>query len=362
LSKVRLALLGCGDVAQRDYLPELDRIADRAELVAVCGRTEARVRAVAEAYRVPTWYTDAPRMLAESGADAVVNLTPMQLHAETTLAALRAGKHVYTEKPAAGSAAEARALGAEARALGLVLVCAPSVMLFPQVGRAAALLAGDAVGPVYSARGHGHGGVPPWPGYRSDPTPYFAPGGGPALDMGVYPLHALTGLLGPVRRVAAMASRTRAEFVVGDGPAAGRRVPIQVDDNWHFALDFGGGRLASLEASNCVRATRAAQLELYGLDGTIAVDLLDVSAPLGLFRPAHGWEEIAVPHARARGPDHLLGVEHLVECIRTGQPPALSIEHAAHVLDVVEQAGLAARDGSARAVAPWEGQAARFAA
>ncbi|HEV2073655.1 MAG TPA: Gfo/Idh/MocA family oxidoreductase, partial [Thermomicrobiales bacterium] len=63
--RLRLALLGCGDVAQRDYLPELHRLADRVELVAVCGRTEARARQVANQYGVPGWYTDYARMLAE---------------------------------------------------------------------------------------------------------------------------------------------------------------------------------------------------------------------------------------------------------------------------------------------------------
>jgi predicted dehydrogenase len=47
---IRLAFLGCGDVAQRDYLPELKRLAGRAELVAVCGRTEGRARVVAQQY------------------------------------------------------------------------------------------------------------------------------------------------------------------------------------------------------------------------------------------------------------------------------------------------------------------------
>src|SRR4051812_14083257 len=99
MGKVKLALLGCGDVAQRDYLPEFYRLADRAEIVAVCGATLARVQAVAAQYGIPEWYTDYSRMLQETEAAAVVNLTPIQLHAETTRAALAAGKHVYTEKP-----------------------------------------------------------------------------------------------------------------------------------------------------------------------------------------------------------------------------------------------------------------------
>jgi predicted dehydrogenase len=193
-------------------------------------------------------------------------------------------------------------------------------MLFPQVVHAQALLADGAIGDVYAVRGHGHGGVPPLGGYQSDPSPFFAQGGGPAMDMGVYPLHALTGLLGPVRRVTAMTTRTAETFTVQDGPAAGKHVPIEVDDNWHMILDLGGARLASIDANNCVQGTRAPQLEIFGRGGTIAIDLLDVSAPIELLRAGKGWQTIQIPQTgRKAGPDHLLGIAHLVDCIERGE-------------------------------------------
>jgi predicted dehydrogenase len=346
MEKIKLAFLGCGDVAQRDYLPELHRLSDQVELVAVCGRGEQRARAVAAEYNVPAWYTDYERMLAESDADAVINLTPIQHHTETTLAALQAGKHVYTEKPVASSVANARRITAERSRLDRVLVCAPCVMLFPQVRYAQTLLAEGALGTITAARGYGHGGVPPWGGYMSDPSPFFAAGGGPAFDMGVYPLHALTGLLGPAQRVTAMTSRIQQQFTVADGPAAGKAVPVEVDDNWQLLLDFGQGRLATVAANNCVRDSRAPQLELFGLGGTIALNLLDVSAPVETLRAGAGWGRITLPRTgREAGPDHLLGVAHLVDCIRQQRQPVLSIEHALHVVDIIETAALSAASG-----------------
>jgi predicted dehydrogenase len=347
VAKLKLALLGAGDVAQRDYLPEFHRIADRAELVAVCSRTRERAQSVADAYDIPTTFTDYRRMLAEADVEAVINLTPIQLHDATTLACLEAGKHVYTEKPAAGSPAGAMRLRDAAARRSLTLVCAPSVLVYPQVRLAAELLARDEIGPVHSARGIGHGGVPPWSGYPSDPSPFFAVGGGPLVDMGVYPLHALTGLLGPARRVSASAGRVQQEFSVADGPFAGRSVPIAVPDLWRLTLDLGGERLAGIEANNAVQGTRAPQLELHGLRGTIAVNLLDVAAPVEVLRPGGDWEEIPVSHTRERGPDHLLGVEHLVECVTTGRRPILNIDHAMHVLEIVDKAAASAATGRA---------------
>jgi predicted dehydrogenase len=286
-------------------------------------------------------------MLAESDADAVVNLTPIQAHAGTTLAALQAGKHVYSEKPAATSLADARRLRDEATRRGLTFVAAPSVMLFPQVRFAQELVQRGAIGQVNAALGRGYGGVPPWGGYPSDPSPFFARGGGPLADMGVYPLHAITGILGPVRRVSAFASQIQDSFLVEDGTFAGKRIPVEVEDNWHLLLDFGDGRIASVTANNVARDSRAPQMELFGLDGTIAVDLLDVSAPVETLLPGEGWQEQQLPHQRDAGPDHLLGVEHLIDCITGGSPPIASIDHAIHVIEILEAAATSSRTGKA---------------
>lgn len=349
--KIRLALLGCGDVAQRDYLPEFHRLGERAEIVAVCGRGSERARQVAAQYAIPRWYTDYERMLAESDADAVVNLTPIQLHTETTLAALQAGKHVYSEKPVASTVSDARRIRDEAESRGVVLVCAPCVRLFPQVRFAQEQLAADWMGAIYSARAYAHMGVPPWRGYTSDPTPFFAQGGGPAFDMGVYPLHVLTGLLGPVRRVTAFVGKALDSFVVEDGPVAGKRVAVEADDNWQMLLDFGNGLLASLAANNCVLGSRAPQVEIHGLRGTLALDPIDVSAPVEVLRAGEGWRSIPPPRTgRAAGPDHHLGIEHLVDCIQTGRQPLLSIHHALHVIDILEKAAHSSVEGRTLAI------------
>ena len=343
--RLRLAILGPGDVAQRDYLPEFGRIADRAEIVAVCGRTEARARSVAEQHGA-SWFTDEATMLEEARIDALVNLTPIQSHFETTLMALEAGVHVYSEKPLAGSVAEGRRLEGAAADRGLVLVAAPSVMLFPQVSLVQRLLAEGRIGSVHTVRGVAMGAVPPWPGFGSDPTPYFSPGAGPLVDLGVYPLHAITGLVGSARGVAAMSARVGKGFTVPDGPAAGTRVDIEVDDAWTALLDLGEARIATIEANYTSHGTWSAEMELMGTDGTIAFSWLDVSAPVQVLAPDGTWAAIDVPRTgRAEGPDHLLGVEHLIDCIATGAPPVLSAAHAIHVLEIIEQANRSAREG-----------------
>ena len=280
------------------------------------------MRQVAEQYDIPAQYDDYRTMLADSDAEAVINLTPIQLHAETTRAALEAGKHVYSEKPVATTLDDAVRIRDEADRRGLTLVCAPSVLLFPQIRFAWDLVKTGRIGKVHAALGRGYGGVPPWSDYPSDPSPFFARGGGPLADMGVYPLHAITGILGPAKRVSAFAAQARDSFVVEEGPFAGKRIPIEVEDNWHLMLDFGDGRLASVTANNVAQDSRAPQMELFGLEGTVSVNLLDVSAPVETLVPDEGWTSHTISHERSAGPDHLLGVEHLVECLSSGARPS----------------------------------------
>jgi predicted dehydrogenase len=343
---VRLAVVGVGDVGQREYLPELHRLAGRAEIAVVCSRTDERAREVAGRFGVERWTTSYEEAVGAPDVDAVLNLTPLQLHAEVTLAALAAGKHVYSEKPLAGSSGEAARMGEEAERRGLVVVAAPCVMLFPQVRHAQELVAGDAFGPIHNARGLAFGGVPPWEGYPSDPSPYFAPDSGPLLDMAVYPLHALTGLLGPVRRVSAFSRRTRDSF----RPVGGPTVSVEVDDNWQVLLELESGVLATVQANNCADAAISPEFEIQGERGAVGLSLLDVSQPVRTVIDGVASEHTA-PHDRAVGPDHLLGIAHLVDCIERNERPVLSVDHARHVIEVLEAARRSAVDGRVAEVA-----------
>ena len=340
---LQLGVIGTGDVALRDYLPELARVTGRAEVVAFASRDGARARAAAAQHPGARAYAGYAELLRDPAVEAILNLTPIGLHGEVTLAAVRAGKHVYSEKPLAAGVPEGRAIRDAAAAQACVLVCAPCVMLFPQVVYAAELLASGAVGSASSVRASAFGGVPPWEGYASDPSPFFSSEGGPLVDMAVYPLAAIAGLIAPVSRVTAISSRTRESFAIADGPAAGTRVPVEADDNWQLLLELHGGVLASVEANFCAQATIAPELEIRGDAGTLAISLLDVSEPVRVFTDGE-WHETRVPHARAAGPDHLLGVEQLVDAVVFGGEPSLSADRAIHVLAVIASARRAAAE------------------
>jgi predicted dehydrogenase len=165
----------------------------------------------------------------------------------------------------------------------------------------------------------------------------------------VYALTSLTGLLGPVLRVSAMAGTIIREHVIGHGPAAGRRLRTQVEDSAHLHLDFGD-LFAALDVSWCVQASRNATCEVYGEHGTLSGDPTYANTPIHIFRPDSGWT-IEEPALRwPRDDDWVQGVSHLVDCVRHDTEPVNNAIHARHVLDIMLTALRSAREGRALAL------------
>ncbi|HEX4360235.1 MAG TPA: Gfo/Idh/MocA family oxidoreductase [Pseudonocardia sp.] len=104
-SPVRLALIGCGRIAQVAHLPALEK-ADGVELVALCDPNEAVARAVAQRYDIRSVRTDPATLFADKAVEAVLIATPDRFHFDLASAALEAGKHVLVEKPLASTVRE----------------------------------------------------------------------------------------------------------------------------------------------------------------------------------------------------------------------------------------------------------------
>jgi predicted dehydrogenase len=186
-------------------------------------------------------------LLAAPGVEVVLNITPSLAHAETTAAALAAGKHVYEEKPITTSRPAAQRLVAAAEDAGLLLGSAPDTFLGSAAQTARRAVDDGLIGaPVGVAGFITSGRVETW---HPDPTFLFQPGGGPVSDMGPYYLTAMVNLLGPLVSVAAR-SRVGAPVLAVTSP--NRRVDsITVSTPTHASalLEFESGVVGTLLAS-----------------------------------------------------------------------------------------------------------------
>jgi predicted dehydrogenase len=374
-NRLRVGIVGCGDVAHRHYLEPLTALAARAEIVGCCdprlAAAEGVVAAVRDSSPRATAFDRLDEMLREVAPDAVFNLTPAPLHAEVTAACLAAGAHVYSEKPIASSIAEADRLIARAHEAGLLLLCATASALTAQVRWLRSIIDSGRLGRPTLAVAQVVGmGPADWLEYTGDPAVFYGPGVGPVRDLGVYRLHELTALLGPVRRVGAMGSIAIPERTIVAGPKAGQTVTVTAPDHVLIHLEFAGGALGQLLASFAVPASQAPRLELHLTGGSISLvgdqfDAIPASvflragatagvtasdaegATLAGSLPAEpGWHHgVPTPPPPDRFPTVSLGVGHFLACVAGDERPVLTAEHARHVLEIMLLAHESMADG-----------------
>jgi predicted dehydrogenase len=360
-ASLKAGMLGVGTIAVASYgfLPGLKEMQDEVKVVAVADPAIDRAREVAAEYGIPEVYATLDEMLERSDIDLVINLTPIPLHNATSLKILQAGKHLIIEKPIAATMEEADALIALANAKGLKYVVAPPSMLQPSCMEAKRLVQAGAIGqPCFARVRSSHGGPAAfaWP---LDPTWFYQEGSGPLLDMGVYGIHEITGILGPAKRVVAFSGITEKVRTVRGGPFKGKQIDVTTDDNTLLMLDFGNAAYAVVDGTFNVNAAKSPKIEIFGRAGTINIwdHLADPSMPtLEIFRldAAPGIDGWITPRGFASGSDsqqqryrRAILVKHLVECINEDKHPILSAEHARHALEIMIKAIESARTSRA---------------
>lgn len=197
MDKIRIGLIGAGMISEK-HLKAYTGISE-AEVVAVCSRTQQSAERCANAWKIPNIYTDFHELLKRDDIDAVDICLHNNLHTPVTVAALRAGKHVYCEKPLAGSYADGKTMLDTAAACGKTLHIQLGFLYRPYARAAKRLVDGGALGELYHARTIG---------FRRRNRPYVdgsgsadfvhreTAGGGALYDFGVYHISLLLYLMG----------------------------------------------------------------------------------------------------------------------------------------------------------------------
>jgi predicted dehydrogenase len=315
----------------------------KVELVAVCDVFPEKAQAAAEQFGAKAWYGDVDRMLAEADFDLLVNNTTIPQHFPVTLAGLRAGRHVYTQKPMTHTVEEATQLIEEARERHLTLAVAPEHPVRPHIQAMRQQIVDGAIGKVTFARVQSSHDGPEKHDVPRDSTWFFKPGSSPILDMGVHGLSQITAIIGPVRRLSCLSGRSQDVRITTKGAFAGKRIDVEIDDNSLLQLDFGDARFAFLDATYCVPASLGPRLEIHGTEGTLAVTGTPQAPELQLYRTRMGeWQKVEVP---AAPPIRDLGVLHMVDTLREGSELILTGERGRHLVEVMDKAPIAAAEG-----------------
>ncbi|MDE0495588.1 MAG: Gfo/Idh/MocA family oxidoreductase [Acidimicrobiaceae bacterium] len=340
-SRVRLGIVGLGSVFEpyATLIREL-RYYGRVEVVAACDIVAGRARRVRDfLHQDAAFSTDYADVVARDDVDAVLVLTAMPSHGEIAAAALDAGKHVLVEKPMSVHLDEAAELVAKARTVPGLLMCAPHVVLSPTYQALWKRVVDEGeIGTVLTARARYGWSGPTWGRW------YYDTGGGPLFDLGVYNITSLTGLIGSVKRVTALAGTAIPRREVD-----GEMIEVGNHDNYQVLLDFGDARFAVITTGFTMHEYRSPAIELYGTAG-VAQMLGDDWAPQGyeiLRADSAGWTTYA--EVDPAWP-WTAGLGHLVDCVIDGSRLLVRPEHAYHCLEVMVKAQVAAASGETQTV------------
>lgn len=332
--KLKVALIGCGSVSNR-YLPQL-LSSKLIEVVSLCDIKYDRAVDQNKKYNVNAQtYPHIDKMLAGVPFDMMVTTTDMQVHGELNKIALTAGKHVWSEKPMANTYAEGKALLDLARSRNLRFWGAPAVVDSPQFAFMSKTIQDGKLGRIASAHGqYGHTG-PTWSAF------FYEKGGGSMPDLGVYNMATLTGLLGPAKSVMAMLSIVNPERRVDDKG----KIKVEAEDNAHLLLEHDKNVISHVMCGfnyfdphgHDAKGQSLHSIQIYGDLGNMRLIGYDWETTGVMLDTS--WTEPAKLYAtESEGYEWQEGARVTGESIVKGIEPRINVEHALHVLEIIEGA------------------------
>lgn len=330
-TKIKVGLIGCGNISTI-YLKNCAAFPNL-EVVACADAVMSRAEARAEAFGIAALPVEA--LLADPAIQLVINLTVPAAHAAISLAAIRAGKHVYSEKPLATTRADGRRILAAAEAHGVRVGCAPDTFLGGGLQTCRHLIDEGVIGePVAAVAFMTSRGPDQW---HPDPDFFFQPGAGPMFDMGPYYLTALIHCLGPVRRATASTRISFPERIVGSGERRGQTIQVRTPTHVAGVMDFAQGAVGTILTSFDIWAANLPRIEVYGSEGSLSLPDPNTFGGVVRLRRATDkeWQEMPLTHGyteNSRG----LGVADLADAILHQRPQRAQGALAYHVLDVMQ--------------------------
>ncbi len=341
MDKLGIGIIGCGNISTTYF--SLAPMFKGIEVRACADTRMAAAVARAEEYGVVAQSVE--DLLANPAVDVVINLTIPDAHFEVSKLALQAGKHVWSEKPLVLSMAEGLELRNLAAAGGLRVGCAPDTFLGGSHQFARAMIDEGKIGRIVagSTAVMSHG-MEHW---HPNPDFFFLPGGGPMLDLGPYYIANLINLIGPIKRVAALANASSPTRTISNGARSGETIPVKTPTNIHALLEFHNGATVNLSTSWDIWSHKRAHMEIYGDEGSLYVPdpnffggAVEMAGSDGLIKEAALWDH---PFGRAnqnhngveRANYRSAGLADMAAAMRDGRDHRASLDRTLHGVEVM---------------------------
>ncbi len=330
MSALRWGILSTADIARTKVIPGMRRAA-RTEVTAIASRDGARARQVAAELSIPTAHDSYEALLADPTVDAVYIPLPNHLHAEWTLAAARAGKHVLCEKPLAMTSADARRIVEGCRAAGVHLMEGFMYRHHPSWIAVREMVAAGRIGRLTA--------VQSWFSYYNDDAANIRNirevGGGALYDVGCYCVNLSRMLFG--------SEPTRVQAALTRDPTGGTDILTS------GLLEFDGG-VGTFTCST--RAEDDQRVHIYGTKGRISIGIpfnIPPDRPTEVLVTAGGDPPVAPDTETLTFPaadPYAAEFERFAELVLDGAPPTVPSTDPIANLEVMERIFAAAEPGT----------------
>ncbi|MDQ8735759.1 Gfo/Idh/MocA family oxidoreductase [Paenibacillus sp. LHD-38] len=325
MQPVRIALIGCGYIAQK-HVRSLLEIGEEVELVALCDIDKQQLERFAKDVCKPHYpnirlHTTIEECLSRDDIDLIAITTSSHTHAAISIAALQAGKHVLVEKPLALSIQDARLAEAEAKQRGLILAVSLQTRYLSQMqaikkatdeGRFGRLIHG--VVSMRWNRNMDYYHASPW-------RESWAKGGGLFMNQCIHYIDLLQWLMGPVVSVY--------------GEADTFAQPLHVENMGVAVLKFANGATGNVEASACVYPkSLLTSLSLFGERGSVSLEGVRLNE-LKQWNFENDQIEDESVLERTDEISHTPLYKDMIQAITTGTSPLVSVETSIDSLEVI---------------------------
>ena len=327
---INVGILGCCKIAQVRHIPEYAENPD-VKLAAFYNPSRKRAEEQAEKYGGKV-YDTAEELLADRSIDAVSICAANYAHAELSIKAMEAGKHVLCEKPMATTLADCEAMVECAKRTGKFLMIGHNQRLAKAHVEAKRLIDQGLIGDIITFRTtFGHGGPETWAINPGKNVWFFdkkKAAMGAMADLGVHKTDLIQFLTG--QRVV----RTTARLVTLDKRGEDGEL-IGVDDNAVCIYEMSGGAFGTMTASWTYYGAEDNSTVLYGTKGIMRI--YDDPAHSIVVKLSDGEEQVYdVEQIQTNDNQTKSGVIDLwVECLKNNTPPEISGESALYAMRAV---------------------------
>jgi myo-inositol 2-dehydrogenase/D-chiro-inositol 1-dehydrogenase len=339
MKQTKIAILGAGFITDI-HMESYHRFVPNAEVVAVYARNEEKAKAFAAKHHIPKWYSDLDAVINNSGCEVVDICLPNYLHAEASLKAAAAGKHIIIEKPLAVTLEEADAMIAACKKAGVKLMYAEELCFAPKYERVRQMVKEGAIGDIYMLKqSEKHSG--PHSDWFYDIN---LAGGGVLMDMGCHAIGWFRWML----------SNAKATSVYATMATVLHKGRTKAEDNSVVIVEFENGVVAVAENSWAKHGGMDDRSEVHGTGGVVYADLFMGNSAIAYSKHGYGyamekadttvgWSFTVFEEAFNQGYPHEL--KHFIDCVQNDQQPLITGEDGRAVLEIIYAAYASAGQG-----------------